>query len=369
MLSRREVLCFMLGAGLTLPLAVLGIKPIRLGSKSSRLQAWGYFPSWMEDSWKTLDLSVWNRIILFELPVSSAGDVTPLDYKYHNWRAVTSAVHDLGGKFDVAFTLMDEKIFHAVFQDEQAWQRLSANIFESGKQAGISGVHLDFEIYGSVSSQADAGFQRFIGSLSNKLHSLPHQITLSVFLPMGTRNQLFRETTLSHVDHIVVQGYDAHWAGSTNAGPVAPLRGPHPLTWEKSLHRVLALGVPRTKVLFSIPYYGYEWQVSSGNQGASTIGPGITVSYAPVHADLLPDIRVSVLERVSLYGVKRDPESGSPYYVYRTAQGHWYQGWFEDNISLAAKLDFIKREKLCGVAAFPLGYDAGNFDALLQEKV
>jgi spore germination protein YaaH len=127
--------------------------------------------------------------------------------------------------------------------------------------------------------------------------------------------------------------------------------------------------VPRTKVLFSIPYYGYEWQVSSGNQGASTIGPGITVSYAPVHADLLPDIRVSVLERVSLYGVKRDPESGSPYYVYRTAQGHWYQGWFEDNISLAAKLDFIKREKLCGVAAFPLGYDAGNFDALLQEKV
>jgi spore germination protein YaaH len=60
-------------------------------------------------------------------------------------------------------------------------------------------------------------------------------------------------------------------------------------------------------------------------------------------------------EEAERHGTRRDPASGSPYYVHRDAEG-WVQGWFEDGESLAAKRAFIARRGLGGVAYFPLAY-------------
>jgi len=42
------------------------------------------------------------------------------------------------------------------------------------------------------------------------------------------------------------------------------------------------------------------------------------------------------------------------------------QGWFEDDASLSAKFDFVKKQRLAGIAVFSLGYDSGNFQPLLR---
>jgi spore germination protein YaaH len=89
------------------------------------------------------------------------------------------------------------------------------------------------------------------------------------------------------------------------------------------------------------------------------------MTYAPIPAEWVPRIALSALEQSKRHGSLRDPETGSPYYAYRAADGHWRQGWFEDETSIADKLAFIQRERLAGIAAFPLGYDAGRFDPML----
>ncbi|MGV8899434.1 MAG: glycosyl hydrolase family 18 protein [Burkholderiaceae bacterium] len=368
MLGRRKALTWMLGAGLCSALTHVATKGSMRNTALPRPQAWGYFPLWMKDSWRGLRLPVWDRVVLFELPVSSAGGIMlPHDW-YREWHAMGEAIYVSGGSLDLAFTLMDTQKFEQLFSHKESCRRLLDTIQTEARHSGVGGVHLDFEPYGELSVRAVAGFRGFVADLSERLRSLAHHTILSVFFPIGTASELFDAQTLGHVDYVVVQGYDAHWVDSPKAGAVAPLRGSNALSWEKNLHYALGLGAARSKILFSIPYFGYEWPVASDQPGAATTGRGEIITYAPVEASLLPQIRVSAVERISHYPARRDPDSGSPYYVFQSPAGQWRQGWFEDQISLAEKYDFIIRERLCGIAAFPLGYDSSSFDALVQKK-
>ena len=283
---------------------------------------------------------------------------------------MAQALKALGTDFDLAFTLLDEDKFNHLFARDELRRELLQQILSAAKLERIRGIHLDFEIFRLTSEEALAGYRDFMAKLRERFQRLPKQRRpiLSGFFTVGGERDLMDAKTLSYLDYVVVQGYDAHWAESRTAGPISPLKGAHQLSWEKTLKHLLSLEVARSKILFSVPYFGYEWPVKSGLAGATAIGHGITTTYAPVDARLLPRIRVSVAGRIAQYPIQRDPDSGSPYYTYQTPEGRWYQGWFEDRISLAEKFDFINREELGGIAVFPIGYDAGMFDRLIAEK-
>ena len=148
----------------------------------------------------------------------------------------------------------------------------------------------------------------------------------------------------------------------------SPLQGPDALTWPQALAHHLGLGWPRHKLLFSLPLYGYEWPVVGPQPRAATVGKARTTSYARVDAALLPEIRLNAREQAARHGAQRDAASGSPFYTYRDAQGQWQQGWYEDETSLAAKLDWLQAQGLAGAALFPLGYDLGAFDGLWESR-
>jgi spore germination protein YaaH len=368
MRNRRRALLLALGAGCCL------LPPIALAVDSSepesarKIQTWGYYPTWLEDTWKNLGLTLWDRVILFELPVGADGRIKLGDGWSGHWQPMLNAVRRAGGGFDIALTLLDEANFRRLFSRPDAVERLLQDAVRLIHLPGFNGIHLDFEVYGAMEDQAVSAYRVLIERLYREMITLDDKPVLSVFFPVGGAKELFDSRTLHHVDYVVVQGYDAHSATSVTAGPVSPLTGKHALTWEKSLRYVLNMDVPRSKILFSIPYFGYEWPVESASPGARTTGRGVTTTYAPVDAQLLPLIRVSVTDRIARYPVKRDPDSRSPYYAYQADDGQWYQGWYEDEASLREKFNFIIAERLAGIAAFPLGYDAGVFDRTLAQK-
>jgi spore germination protein YaaH len=71
-------------------------------------------------------------------------------------------------------------------------------------------------------------------------------------------------------------------------------------------------------------------------------------------------------ERADRYGLRRDPESGTPYYAFEDSTG-WRQGWFEDAESLGAKYSFVRARGLGGVVIFPLAYGDEELWADLRE--
>jgi spore germination protein len=230
---------------------------------------------------------------------------------------------------------------------------------------------------------------------------------LSVFLPFGMMADIYDSRTLKSVDRAVLQGYDAHYVNSEQAGPISPLRGQDFLTWEKMSAQADRLGLNRTQSVMSFPLYGYEWTVPSctprgkavafGDMSAGAIPDnlattldrqatlkvglsparekppsndsnatafvlsekGQVTTLLPMDANLLPSLRINIRDRVARHGARVEPESESLFYSFVDSTGVCKVGWFEDSYSLSRKSDWLVQQGLGGIAFFPLGYDQG----------
>jgi spore germination protein YaaH len=328
------------------------------------LRIWGYYPWWLREHWRGRKLSFYEGLNFFHLDIADDARLPQRHGWPEEWQALRTALRAQGQALHLSVTLFEAARFERLFTDERRRARLLAALLELAPTC--DGVHLDFEVFDPASAAALAGLRQFCRALRDGLRARPAPVALSAFGVMGARTELYDRATLALFDQVVVQGYDSHHADSARAGPVAPLRGPYAVTWENTLRHYLALGVDRRQLFFGLPFFGYEWPTTSDAVGAATRGKGTEVTYALKDPVRLPDIRISARERVAAHGLRRDGVSGSPYYTFRDAAGGWRQGWFEDEASLGEKLAFARREALGGVAVFPVGYDDGAFDTLLE---
>ncbi len=331
---------------------------------AARLQVWGYYPWWLGEHWRSRNLSIYDRLKFFEVEIDAQGQLGQRNGWPQRWQELQAAAHARGLGLDVTVTLFSASRFERIFGNSKRRQRLLTELLRL--DTGAQGIHLDVEIFDNVSARALAGFRAFCAALRSGLNQRGTAKTLTAFGVMGAQVDLYDRATLAQLDHIVLQGYDSHHLESPRSGPVAALRGPYEITWEKTLEHYLRLGALRHQIVFGVPFYGYEWPTESAAVGARTLGKGGETSYGLLDAQLLPKIRIAARSQAQQHGLRRDAASGSPYYAYQDAAGAWHQGWFEDDVSLAAKFEFAKQQRLAGIAVFPLGYDDGAFDDLLR---
>jgi spore germination protein YaaH len=324
-------------------------------------QIWGYYPYWLKDEWKKIDLALYDQVLFFEIPLNPDNQFVPGNEVLKDLQELAKTAKNKGSHLQLTFTLFDIQKFDQIFSNEALRRRLQDEMIYLTDHSACSGLQLDFEIFGAVSKKSVDGFHLFLKSIK---HDLADK-TLSLFVLTEDAAGLYDQNSLMIPDYIVIQGYDAHWKKSANAGPVSLLHGNMADSWDTSLKHFLSLSVPRNKILMSTPYYGYEWPTINDEPGALTRGEGREISFAPLPAGLVPEIQTSATERIRQYGLRRDVASGSPYYVFKDETG-WKQGWFEDEISLSAKFNFINEQHLAGVAVFSMAYDGENFQGLLR---
>lgn len=323
-------------------------------------KAWGYIAWWVPDSWRSLPLGEFDRLLFFDMPINAKGEISERNGWPERWSDLRGATQLSGTPLELTLSCFDAEIFNSLFATPQATQQLLDQAVELAGDAGVGGLHLDIEIYSQARPESIERYRSFTRDLSNRLRQLAPARTLSVFFPMGAEAPLYDAATLAQVDHVVLQGYDSHWLESKTAGPVAPLRGQEAVTWEKSVAQGLHLGVPRERLLLSFPLYGYEWPVKTGKLRAPTSGKGVKTFFAAVPEGDGPEVHVNVQERVRQFGATHDPVSGSSHYQFKRKDGKFVEGWFEDWWSLARKVDYLVSERLGGLAFFPLGYDRGE---------
>jgi spore germination protein len=334
-------------------------------SQKQPLKTWGYQVWWMPDAWRSLPLAELDRLIFFELKANPQGFINERQGWPEQWLAMRQALAAQGTRFELALSILDTPTFHTLFKDPQAIKQLETQALELAALEGVHGLHLDFEVYETIPPATLQALRLFVQKLSQDLKNLKPARSLSVFYPVGSSSPMYDAPTLATLENVVVQGYDAHWPTAPTAGSVAPLRGPEAVTWEKALAQVLALGMPRERITFSFPLYGYEWplkpvkgsQLQGRKPGGATNGKANSTTFAPVPAALLPDVQINIRDRVQQYGATQDVLSGSSYYQYKRADGQVFEGWFEDWWALGRKTDFLHAERLSGIAFFPFGYD------------
>lgn len=316
--------------------------------------ALGYLPWWMSAAWPSMPIGYLSRVVLFDTPILRDGSL-----QERPWEALAPGLlqHLAAGQLapDFALTLLKEGDFDALFGDGGARRRLLAACIGLLERPIVAGLHLDIEGFTPASAAAVRGFRAWLAALDRTRRDLGRR--LSVFFPASDEFTPYSPDIASRIDYWVAQVYDAHWAESPVTGPLVTRAEDNPVGIRRALARIAALGVERTRILLSVPLYGWEWPSESEKPQARTLGRARLVTFAPTPAALMPDDRIAATQTAQRVGLRRDGEH-TPYYAHRET-GRWVQGWYEDLDSLKPKLAPERQRRYGGLAFFPLGYDEG----------
>jgi spore germination protein YaaH len=344
---------------------LLALMPL---AASARPFVFGYAAWWVPQAQTVQALPHVDRIKFIEIRLDPEGRLTERHGWPSEWQELRQAALSRGVPIDLSLTQFAPADFNALFGSPQRIARLTREVMLLAADAAVSGIHLDVEMVGAVDAQATLNYRAFVLDLSRRLKAMEPGRLLSVFLIYAKDRHVYDAATLAVVDHVVVQGYDAHWVNSEVAGPIAPLQGPDVVTWESMLRLARSLGVPSQRLLMGFPTFGYEWKVQPCHPRGTRIAPGETTVFGRVHLPKAPQLRNSVVGRVLAHGVQYDVPTGSAYYRVDAQDGSCVVGWFEDWWTLQRKLDWLEREQLAGIAFFPLGYDDTDLVALTARR-
>ena len=208
------------------------------------------------------------------------------------------------------------------------------------RAADYDGIELDYE--GLYPADRDA-YSALVAELADALHAIGKRLVLAVHASTGPKDNWAGpgghdlKALGQSADELRIMAYDYHWMTS-QPGPVSPI------SWVERVLKYATTQVPRFKLLLGVPFYGYDW------------GPGNTraVEWTDVQA---------ILSKFKITPTDNGDGSG-PHFTYISG-GAKREVWFEDEQSLAARVDLAQEYGLKGIAAWRLGgEDPGFWDVL-----
>ncbi|MFZ1731675.1 MAG: glycosyl hydrolase family 18 protein [Bacteroidota bacterium] len=301
----------------------------------------GYHPYWISDD--AADSYRWDlltHLAYFSYEVDAA---TGEPLTVHAWR--TSTVIDrakaAGVKVLLTVTNFGDANNRTLLSSPQARDVLITRLIALLQERGGNGVNIDFE---SMPGDQRVNLVSFFAELRSRLDAAIPDAVISVAAPAVDWNNAWDVASLSSsIDLFFVMCYDYSWSSSTAAGPVAPIRGMS-YNVERSLRWYLDQGVPPSRLVMGVPYYGYDWPVVSEVSGAATTGRATARTYSAV-ASMLPTNNRQWSDSFL-----------NPWIAYNS--GGWQQLWYDDDESLEYKYQLVKDLAIAGIGMWALGYDA-----------
>jgi len=315
-------------------------------------RVYGWHPYWngstLHNNYK------WNLIsdlCYFDYTINpSTGANSNTSFAWSTSSAVTAAKNN-GVKISFCATLFSS---HSTFlTSTTAKNTFTQNCISLLRSRGGNGVNLDFE---GVSSTQKANLTAFIQQFCTTMHDSVPGCEISIALYAVDWNGIFDIPNISsYLDLLIIMGYDYYYSGSSNAGPTDPLYGfetGYNYCMSKSISYYLYQGVPASKLLLGVPYYGRQYQTTANTIPAASTGSAnsSTVTYRTV--------RVNSSGNYSNANKSFDYNSYTPYYAFQSS-GSWYQCFIDDSMSMRERYDIVNQRSLGGIGIWTLGYDDG----------
>lgn len=345
---------------LVVPARELGQAPMlsvqAVAEKGLAKHVFGWNPYWMGTAYTSFDYSLLSTIAYFSYEVDTAtGGYTTV----RSWKTteLVPLAHQNGTRVVLTATNFGNANNAAILNNPQRQKTLIDSLVALVKLRNADGVNIDFE---GITDKALRGkLTALLQTLAMRFHAEVPGSQVSIALPAVDWSGVFDVAAIGKaLDVCIVMGYDYHWAGSEQAGPVAPLDSS--ALWGKyavlrSVRTYLAAGMPPEKFLVGVPYYGRQWKTESLSVPAHTTAQGESVPYS------------KIVGRAQENTARWDAASSTPYYLVQTEMA---QGWYDDASSLALKYDAVLRLGLGGVGIWALGYDGARtelWDVLRQK--
>ena len=346
------------------PLGEMTDVKARLGSDK---QVIGFLPYWLIKDAKS-PFEQFNQVIYFGVTLSDEGKImTKINSQevelgwYTLQRASTQALlkqlQDQGTKIILAVTAFDNQTIDKLIGQPEIQQKAIVEVAAEVKQYDFDGVNIDFEYSLDKPFMADSGtlLAQFIKELRKRLIKDNPAATVSVDIYVNglILDKPYDLVALNQAaDQIIIMAYDFHTPDSATAGPIAPIRSTDSTSKSivDGLQAVIKKGVAMNRLVLGVPLYGYEWQTTSSDFKAQTApGSGVLATYKRIMALLKEKGLSAAWDEVSL----------SPWLSYQIG-GKTQQIYFDNEQSIALKLQLIDQLKMQGVAFWALGYEGNN---------
>lgn len=231
-----------------------------------------------------------------------------------------------------------------VIGSEEARLKHIQELLKLVEKHNFDGVNIDYE---ALQASQEKDFTLFAQELADALHQRGKIIGIALLPKPREGDPDFSNgseaqdwTALGKVaDHLYIMTYEEHWETSS-PGPVASL------PWVKSILSYAKTKIPAHKIFIGIPLYGYDW-------GGSSAARGLTQQ------------QVNSLQERSAAKIRFDARAQSPYFHYQAGE-RTHRVWYEDERSLAAKLELMKQLGLSNLALWRLGHENPGIWPLLH---
>lgn len=238
-------------------------------------------------------------------------------------------------------------------------ENLINQLIAEALQTGIDGINVDFE---KISAECGEHYIQFIRELALKCRQ--NEIILSVdnYVPKGYNAHYNLKEQGIVADYVIIMGYDEHYAGSYESGPVASLE-----YVRSGIEETLKV-VPKEKTINAVPFYTRLWKEVPKTEGELAAEEGTEAANYPVKVTSSAYGMSEAEQTIAAAGAEIvvDEATGQNYAQWE-ADGATYKIWLEDHAALEAKLNLMKQHDLAGCAAWRLGFEkAGTWDLILK---
>jgi spore germination protein YaaH len=324
----------------------------------STVHVFGWHPFWMGNAYKSYNFSLLSVIAYFSYEMDpNTGSYTTI----HEWKttAMVDSAHAHGCKVVLSVTNFGTENNAKFLSNVSAQKTFINTLITLLREKNADGVNIDFE---AIPTRSRSDLTNFIIDLSSSLRAARKDYLITIALPAVDFDNVYEMSQLTkYVDLFVIMGYEFYGSNSKVAGPIAPITSGTtwwPYNLERAVDEYLVTGVPASKLLLGLPYYGAEWQTEDlkfPSRVQKFIGYTMYRSIKNEHGEL---------------ECCNDDVSGSKFHVYRDENNKYRQIWYEDKTSLGKKYDWIKDKKIGGIGIWALGYDNGHTELweLIAEK-
>ncbi|WP_248928265.1 glycosyl hydrolase family 18 protein [Paenibacillus hamazuiensis] len=216
----------------------------------------------------------------------------------------------------------------------------------------LQGINIDFE---NVSLSDKDELVQFVREMTPLLHEQSLVVSMDVTVKSNNENWsmfLDRKALIESLDYMMVMAYDEHWASSPKAGSVASL------PWvDKSIAQLLKEDdIPPSKLVLGVPYYTRVWTEET-KDGKTTVKSDT----------LIMDTVQRMIKEKKLTPVYQE-ETGQNYVQYKEGS-KTMKIWIEDETSMKARMEIVKKYDLAGVASWKRGLESSNMWPLIEDAL
>lgn len=224
----------------------------------------------------------------------------------------------------------------ALFSNKDVRKKIINRLISDAKEYGFDGINIDFE---KIDRDLAPHYLQMIRELSFECRDNNIILSIDNYAPANFNLYYNRGEQGIWADYLVIMGYDEHYSGSPEAGPVASLG------YVRDGVVNTLKEVPAEKVINAMPFYVRVWKEVKNSDGSITLSSRALGMAAA--KEILDKAKVPIQwdeEKGLYYGAVEDGNETT-------------RIWLEDDRSIEEKMKVYKENNLAGVGGWRLGLE------------